>query len=120
MKKIALLITVGIALIFTSCKKDRVENPVEKPNTMEELQIPANFNWKTTKDYSLTLNANGNGIVEVSNATGAAYQKAYLSSGVAYTMKLTVPAYEKSVRIKFQGQSTTLELTSSVLQHQFN
>jgi hypothetical protein len=120
MKKIALLLTIGFALTFTSCKKDKVENPVSKPNTMEELQVPASFNWKTTKDISLTLTGNGNGLVEVANATGVAYQKAYLSSGVAYTMKLTVPSYEKTVQLKFLGQTASLELTANVLQYQFN
>ena len=120
MKKITLLLTIGLALAFTSCKKDKVEDPISKPNTMEELQIPASFNWKTTKDISLTLSGNANGLVEVTNSAGVAYQKAYLSSGVAYTMKLTVPSYEKTVQLRFLGQTASLELTTDVMQYQFN
>jgi hypothetical protein len=119
MKKLAFLLMIGMAILFTSCKKDRIENPDTKPDTMEELQVPSDFSWKTTKDYSLTLSANANGIAEVNNNIGISYQKAYLSPGQAYTMKLTVPAYEKSVIVKFNGEQKTIELTTAVLTMQF-
>ncbi|KAF0129832.1 MAG: hypothetical protein FD155_2076 [Bacteroidetes bacterium] len=119
MKKLAFLLTIGMAILFTSCKKDRIENPDTTPDTMEELQVPADFSWKTTKDYSLTLSANANGIAEVNNTSGISYQKAYLSTGQAYTMKLTVPAYEKNVIIKFNGEQKTIELTSLTITVQF-
>jgi hypothetical protein len=120
MKKITFLLIAAIALIFTSCKKDRIDNPDNKPQTMEELQVPADFSWKTTKDFSLTLSASASGIVEVNNASGISYQKAYLSPGLAYTMKLTVPSYEKTIKLKFLGQEATLELTAAALNYQFN
>lgn len=119
MKKLAFLLMIGMAVLFTSCKKDRIENPDTKPDTMEELQVPSDFSWKTTKDFSLTLSANASGIAEVNNASGISYQKAYLSTGQAYTMKLTVPAYEKSVKVKFLGQEAELQLSASTLSYQF-
>lgn len=120
MKKTAFLIIIGIAFLFPSCKKDRIDNTDTKPENMEELQVPADFLWKTTKDYSLTLSANSSGIVEVNNTSGISYQKAYLSPGNAYVMKLTVPAYEKTVKLKFSGQEAMLELSASNLIYHFN
>lgn len=120
MKKLAFLLIIGISFLFTSCKKDRTENPDTLPDTMEELQVPADFSWKTTKDYSLTLSANASGIAEVNNTSDISYQKAYLSPGQAYTMKLTVPAYEKTVKLKFMGQEASLELGSASMNYTFN
>lgn len=119
MKKATLLIALGFILFMSSCKKDTPQQPDNKPTTMGELQVPTNFNWKTTSDYSLTLTANVNGIVEINNANGASYQKAYLTIGQPYTMKLVVPSYEKSVKMKFAGKETVLNLTASSLSHDF-
>jgi hypothetical protein len=120
MKKIAFIITIALTIVFTSCKKDRFENEDQVPANMEELTVPSNFDWKTTKDVQLTLSASSNGIVEVNNNQGISYQKAFLTSGQPYTMKLTVPSYEKTVKLKFLGQVVDIELTSAALQHNFN
>ncbi len=119
MKKTTLFIVLGFILILSSCKKETPQQPDNKPTTMEELKVPASFNWKTTSDYNLTLTANANGIVEVNNTNGATYQKAYLTAGIPYTMKVVVPSYEKSVKLKFGGSETVLNLTTSNLSHQF-
>lgn len=101
MKKIAFIITIALTIVFTSCKKDRFENEDQVPANMEELTVPSNFDWKTTKDVQLTLSASSNGIVEVNNNQGISYQKAFLSSGQPYTMKLTVPSMRKQLSLSF-------------------
>ncbi len=118
MKKNLLFLLLLIGMGFSSCKKTDQDEP-KTPEKMEELTVPASFNWKTTKDFSLTLNANASGIAEVNNTSGISYQKAYLSPGQAYTMNLTVPSYEKSVIVKFNGVQKTIELTTEVLTVQF-
>jgi hypothetical protein len=95
MKKITIIIAIALTIVFTSCKKDRFDNIDPKPVNMEELTVPSNFDWKTTKDIQLTMSAPSNGIVEVSNSQNIAYQKAFLTPGTTYTMKLTLPTYEK-------------------------
>lgn len=79
---------------------------------MEDLRVPDGFDWKTTKDYFLTLTSPTNEIVEVTNSSNIVYQKAYLTSGIPYTMKLTLPAYETLIYLKFGNTSTCLELNS--------
>lgn len=61
-----------------SCRKDRFEP--NQPKSMDELTVPANFDWKTIKDYAITITASENGMVEVTNSNGIAYQRAFLVS----------------------------------------
>ena len=119
MKKLAFLFMIGIVILFTSCKKDRVDNPDTTPDTMEELQVPADFSWKTTKEIQLTVSAPSNGIVEVTNSQNIAYQKAYLTPGQSYIMAVTLPSYEKNIKIRFMGQEVLIELTGSTISHSF-
>ncbi len=112
MKKLILLSLIALVFVFSSCKKDRFDEP-KAPEKMEELTVPASFDWKTTKDFSLTLIAPTNGIVEVANSQGIAYQKAFLTPGQAYNMKLTLPSYESSIVLKHLGQTVTLQLSGS-------
>lgn len=119
MKTRIFIMIFGLAAIFTSCKKDRTIEEPSAPTKMDELQVPASFNWKTTKDYNLTLTAPLAGIAEVANAGGVAYQKAYLSANQAYTLKLTLPAYEKAVKLSFKGQTVDLALSANTLQYSF-
>lgn len=105
-------------IVLTSCRKDRFE-PIT-PGSMEELKVPANFDWKTTRDYTITITAATAGLVEVANANGIAYQKAFLAAGTPYAMKLTLPTYEKSVKLKFQGKTADLNLSGVNLTYQFN
>lgn len=120
MKKVALLFAIIVALnalMLSSCKKD--PKPETLPENMEKLKVPANFNWKTTKDFQLTLTGKTAGIVEVASPQGIAYQKAYLNANQPYTMKLTVPTYEKSVRLKFLGQDVLVTLGAASMSYQF-
>lgn len=120
MKNTAILSTLLILFLFSSCKKDPAFDEPTAPQTMEELTVPSSFDWKTTKELSLTLSAATSGIVEVTNIQTVAYQKAFLNPGTAYTMKLTVPSYEKSIKIRFLGQEATLEINGSNLEYTFN
>lgn len=119
MKKHILITVLALAALFTSCRKDRFDGP-KAPEKMEELTVPASFDWKTTKDIQITFNANASGIVEVMNASNIAYQKAFLTASQPYVMKLTLPAFEKTVKLKFQGKITDLPLSGSSLTYQFN
>jgi hypothetical protein len=119
MKNIAFISLIAITLVFTSCKKDRFDDTIQKPENMEELTVPSNFDWKTTKDIQLTLSAPSNGIVEVTNSQNVVYQKAFLATGQSYTMKLSLPTYEKTIKIRFMGQEVNIELSGSVYSHSF-
>jgi ABC-type oligopeptide transport system substrate-binding subunit len=120
MKKIAFILAITLTVLFSSCKKDRFDYVESKPENMGELTVPSSFDWKTTKDVQLTLTAPGNGIVEVNNSQGATFQRAFLMPNQPYEMKLTVPSYEKTVKLKFMGQEVSLELGTANINYQFN
>ena len=118
MKKIAFFIVLISLISLYSCRKDRFEP--NTPGSMEELKVPANFDWKTTKDYILNLSATDGGLIEVTNNNGVTYQRAFLSAGTPYAMMLTLPAQAKSVTLKFKGKIAELNLAGSNLSYHFN
>lgn len=112
-----LLITALISIIFlslSSCKKDKPENITNQPST-ENIEVPDQFDWKTTKDYFITFSTSTSGLVEVSNSEGIPYQKVFLSPESTFTMKLTVPSFEKKVKIKHGAHLKELELSAAQL-----
>ena len=118
MKKNIMLALLLIGLGLSSCKKTDQDEP-KAPEKMEELTVPASFNWKTTKDLTITMTGFTSGIAEVTNDQGVAYLKAYLTVDQPYTTKISLPAYETKVTFKFMGQSTQVNLTGTSLNHQF-
>ncbi len=120
MKALNILVMLALSLVFFSCRKDRdiVEEP-KAPETMEELQVPASFNWKTTTDFRLTIVASAAGIVHIQNDAGISYQKVYITANQPYTTKLTLPAYEKRATIVLNDTHKIIDLSSPVLTIQF-
>lgn len=117
MKKLFLFSMLGMIITITACSPDLDidapdTNTEEEAITMENLKVAANFDWKTYNDVNLTLTGNANKIVEVVSAKGVVYQKAYLSKDKAYTMKLTVPTHEASVRLLFNEQDVSIDISS--------
>lgn len=122
MKRLAYLF--GIILIvsigMSSCHKNEpVVNNTEKG--MNDLIISDDFDWKTTNDYKLTLTGKESNFVAVSSTDtdNITYQKAFLIANVPYTMKLTIPSYEKSITLYYMGQEIILELSNDNLSYKF-
>lgn len=129
MKKYLLVYIIGVILIFSTCRKEAdtsslpnstVTPTTTQPTKTELLKVTSDFNWKTFKDVQLTLTGNANSIVEVTSANQIVYQRAYLSKDLAYTMKLSVPAYETSVHLVYMGKDVTIPLSSGILAYKFN
>ncbi len=119
MKK-SLIVLFSIVLIVSACNRNTNDNP--KPNTtpeMDDLKVTDGFDWKTTKDYELTLTGKENSLIEVSSMDNIPYQKAFLAANVPYKMKLTVASYEKEVILKYMGQEITLGLDRETLSYKF-
>jgi len=115
-----LLIIFSVLLFTTACKKDTPTDPTPVvPETMDDLKVAANFDWKTTQDIQITLTGKTNNIVEAASVEGKTFQKAFLKANVAYTMKLTLPSYSTSIRLLYAGQDVTLEIGNGTLIHQF-
>ncbi len=114
------IILFSFLLFTTACKKDSPvdPNPVA-PENMADMKVNANFDWKTTRDVQITMTGKVNNMVTVFSSEGDTYQKAFLKANQPYTMKLTIPSYETSVRLKYMGQDISLDLGNGTLSYQF-
>ncbi len=119
MKKLFLLL-FSITIIFSACKRDTNNPNPQTPGTIEDLNINSDFNWKTTQDFQLTITGKSSNIVEVISSDGSPYLKSFIVANVPSSLKLTVPAYEDSVYLVYQGNRAGLALTSENLSYTFN
>lgn len=122
MKRFTGLLILSLTLALVSCQKSNLSNispATPATNSMDNLQVPSTFNWKTTRTVNLTITANANNLVDVTSSKGVSYQKAFLQPNVAYTMKLVIPAYENTLNLNFMGKKSTLAITSDNMNYQF-
>lgn len=119
-KRLTLLFSATAALfVTTSCRKDPQQPSDQTPQTMNELVVPQDFDWKTTKDYQLTVTGSVTGILEIKNSQDKAYLRAYLQAGQPHTTKLCLPAYEKTIQLKLGNQNAQLELNAGAISYSF-
>jgi len=128
MKNLFFLFAIAVIFSLSSCRKESVSSmapaQVSPPQTVqitktEQLKVASDFNWKTFKDFQLTLTGTSNNIVEVASANNIVYQRAYLSKDLAYTMKLSVPSYETSVHLLYMGKDININLNSNNIVYKF-
>jgi len=119
MKKIALLLLFVIPFIFTSCKKDNNTPANPLPDSTEDIKVPNDFKWKTSKDIHLTVKGNANGMVQILSSKGEVYWKAFITANQTANIDLNIPTYETSLQLKYQGQTVSIELTSNSLNYDF-
>ena len=114
-----LIFIVALGLFFASCKKDR--QPVEEilPQSMENMEVPADFNWKTTTDYQFEVRSALDGLLIFTNGNGTTYHTANLNAGETYEVKLTLPAYLQSIQLKQIGRIKEVSLASGLLNVDF-
>jgi len=109
------------ALVFTACdapnsSADRDDSSV---NSMGDLRVPANFDWKTHKDFTINITGYENGRVRIISEDGAVYHQANVAANNQYSAKITVPAYRDHVIVVYRGQQKELNLNRSVISHSF-
>lgn len=75
-----------------ACRKDRT--PYDGNQSMENLQVPASFNWETTKKVQLSVYSEYAQIIRVkSEDQKIVYHKGYFNRlEEAYTLQLTIPS----------------------------
>ena len=119
MKKIIFVIILTLPLLFTACKKDN-NSPVNPlPESTEDIKVPNDFKWKTSKDVQLTVKGNADGMVQVLSSKGKVYWKVFITANQTANIGLTIPTYETNLQLKYQDQTVSLELTSDKLNHSF-
>jgi hypothetical protein len=119
MKNIAIILLLLAA--FTSCRKSLDDVQAEQPavNSMTDLKVGSDFDWKTTRDITIVVKGFVNGLVEVTSAEKVVYQRAFLRQGQPLTMKVTIPAAQDAVILQYMGQQVEMKLTGDQLTHEF-
>ncbi len=124
MKKINVLTILIIGLVFlSSCKKEVVQptaTVASKPQNMRELVASPTFDWKTTKDYHLTLTGNFNEVVTIKSKSGVVFHKGFMKSNISYVLNITIPASQKSVHLIYHGQDIECTLNQTIINYSFN
>ncbi len=116
----------GLAILMMSqagCKKEidsaiPASNP-ESVNSMVELKVAPDFNWKTTRDVSISLTAAKHGAVIIKSSAGSIYEKAMLLPGELYLTMLAIPSSEQFVILVFGGKSYEVKIAGDKISYTF-
>ena len=120
--KLFLILIIGL-VIFSSCKKEQVQPPTvdsSKPKNMNELVANTAFDWKTTKDYQISINGNYNEVVTIKSANGVVFHKGFLKAGNTYKVNISLPAGEKNIHLIYHGADVECKLIQASINYTFN
>jgi hypothetical protein len=124
MKKLKMFFVLLIGLFtFGSCQKD---NPIPSSTlpkvakTMDAMVVKTSFDWKTAIQYKFTLTAKSTHAVIFVTPSGGVNRKYFLIANNPFTVMLSIPAYEKTIHLLFNGKDVELPLSGSTLSYTFN
>jgi LruC domain-containing protein len=98
MKKQNLFALLIILFVFAACKKDSEPDLIATVSKTTELQVPQNFNWKTTRDLTLNVVSQGSQLFDVisvytSNPYNGdkAFIKGSAKTGLPFNTTISIP-----------------------------
>ena len=118
------MVMVFILMMFTACGAPTnsgmdVSDVPGNERTMNEINVPQDFNWKTFREVNLTLNG-GQGAFEIQTMNGNTIYRANLIENKTNSFKIAVAAYEKEIVLKHAGETRKIVLTNTNAQLNFN
>jgi hypothetical protein len=124
MKTIKVLPFLLVTILFLySCRKDN-SGPSsitpKAPTTIENLTVKSTFDWKTTIQYKFTLTSKSNNAVVIVTPSGSVNRKYFLTGNSPFGVSLSVPAYQKTIHLLFNGHDVELSLNSTNISYSFN
>lgn len=100
---------------FVNCTKTMKDDQTSNPKTLEEIEVPADFNWQTYNNMDIKLKGGFNSLVEVASSDGrTVYYKTYLKPGEIHEFQIGVPAFEKQVLIRYMGKELRLDVDEPI------
>lgn len=122
--QITLLTVLVLTIALGSCKKSEPVSP-EAPKSIFDVKANASFNWKTDKEYTLTVKGADvpvtikNNLVIQSADGKAVYYTGPAEMNKDYTIRFATPAYVKQIKVTFGTIAKTIDLTGSSLTFSF-
>ena len=105
MKTFRLLLILLIVVVGFSCGKNTISNiddPDENPTGMLSLNVPSNFEWKTSSNFNFIFSNGTFGVVEITSVDNSFtyHRGSYIedNSG-SYNVNLNIPSYVSQVRV---------------------
>ena len=114
--KILLIVLAAIATM-SSCQKEPL--PITVPETMNDLVVDPSFNWSTSADYEFSVQGPVNRVIMITAPDGTIYKKGLITANQPLKLKINLPAYVKSVSLRYNGQIVELTLTSTQITYLF-
>lgn len=106
-------------LVFASCQKDMVqeENAIgyNQVESVEDLVVPANFDWKMTKSIKLNLSSHSDAVVQVLGENGNSLEKVFVPAEEVHEVKLNIPSHLKEVIVMFGRNKYRVPVTESIV-----
>ncbi len=127
MKKTKIIFLLIAAAIFGSCQKEESVVAVSSIESVRDLQVSANFDWKTTQDLNVSVILPDNGDIQPLTITNAAGTKTYFSGypddgSRTVNTKITIPSYLSELRLIYNGipQPNKVSVSSGTLSYDLN
>lgn len=100
-KRLSYILISFIAISSFSCLRDN-QVIYENTGSIENVVIAQDFNWKSTKDISIYINATSSMVIEIRSEDGnqilhKGFYRATENS--SYIARITVPSYFKKLQI---------------------
>lgn len=121
--RITIIAALASILAIWSCQSPKSSNDKLDPNfTMEQLKVSPDFDWETSRTTKFVLSSETGGMLQVVSLkkSGLILYNANLPDNASYTFYLTVPAYEKEVKLRHRGEEITVDVsTAGLIEHRF-
>jgi len=121
MRKFLVLMFIS-TLTLWSCNKDvDFEKVTPEKKSFSEIEVQPNFDWKTTIEYEFSIKGYANNILKITSENGQkVYQSTMLKKDTNVLINISLPAYEKTVRLKYMGQDVIVDLNNKNINYTFN
>ena len=129
-----ILIYIGLIFIISACQKDYFEKNQNNENSssinsMDELLISENFDWKTTKTLNVQIILPYEASIQQVNIISPDGLKKYFSGypedgSYNLTTKITIPSYEEILQIEYGNglkfETAVAQINGNNLYYDFN
>ncbi len=126
MKRILFILLIPAIALLSSCNKRSIVEP-ENGGTMNDLVVPADFNWKTTQTLDILVTLPSTGDIHpliITNRDGSVrYFRGFPDDGSrTVKTKITIPAYLIDLRFIYNGANgpNVAYINGSTVTYDFN
>ncbi len=116
-----IILAVSVSFLLFGCDAPSNSSSSSQNNIegMEDLNIPAGFDWKTTRDINFRLTGYSTARVQIMSDDGSLLHQANLIEDQEYSFKLTIPAYKNDLKVVYKGKEVRVNATRSNFVHSF-